>query len=428
MQFKYRPSEHRGGADHGWLKTFHTFSFASYYDPRYENFGALRVINEDRVAPGTGFPTHPHREAEIFSYIISGQLSHKDTMGNVETMVRGDIQMTSGGTGIAHSEYNDHPSEGVHFLQIWALPNRRGLKPKYFTRHFTDEQKKDKIAHLVAPVGYEGVEEVRECSGLTPIHSPVHFFSSLISPSISLTHKLLPSLDGKPNKLFYVQLVQSSGYNTESAPKDGKGPLIKVTGGGQEATLGEGDGVFITGGKVGEEISVENVGKGVPYTDRRLGLALKGAGSSPFVFAAQRVGIPGLGSGINAAMLTSALSNGVEGMFSTSRGLYGMALKGKAPKVFTWTNRGVPYMCLVFHRAMKAQGRDLNKLPYKVRGQYVMSWIAMVLYGVFWFVSGSYLTSPSGRPRTELMALDMQAHCCVIDVEFPRLGKDSKNN
>ncbi|WWC97797.1 hypothetical protein V866_004684 [Kwoniella sp. B9012] len=263
MQFKYRPSEQRGGADHGWLKTFHTFSFASYYDPKYESFGALRVINEDRVAPGTGFPTHPHREAEIFSYIISGQLSHKDTMGNVETMVRGDIQMTSGGTGIAHSEYNDHPSQGVHFLQIWALPNRRGLKPKYFTRHFTDEQKKDKIAHLVAPVGYEGVEEVRECSGLTPIHSPVHFFSSLISPTISLTHKLLPSLNGKPNKLFYVQLVQSSGYNTESAPKDGKGSLIKVTGGGQEATLGEGDGVFITGGKVGEEISIENVGKGV---------------------------------------------------------------------------------------------------------------------------------------------------------------------
>ncbi|WVW79165.1 hypothetical protein I302_101131 [Kwoniella bestiolae CBS 10118] len=175
------------------------------------------------------------------------------------------------------------------------------------------------------------------------------------------------------------------------------------------------------------------VGIVVPYTDKRLGQALKGAGSSPFVLAAQRMGIPGLGSVINAAVLTSALSNGVEGMFSTSRGLYGMALKGKAPKFFTWTNRGVPYMCLIwviaisllgfmtvskgsatvftwftrmigssllivgmsfnwvyirFHRAMKAQGRDLSKLPYKVRGQYTMSWIAMVLYGVFWFTNG----------------------------------------
>ncbi|WWC64264.1 uncharacterized protein I303_106874 [Kwoniella dejecticola CBS 10117] len=175
------------------------------------------------------------------------------------------------------------------------------------------------------------------------------------------------------------------------------------------------------------------VGIVVPYNDKRLGLALKGAGSSPFVLAAQRMGIPGLGSVINAAVLTSALSNGVEGMFSTSRGLYGLALKGKAPKVFTVTKNGVPVMCLLwvisisllgfmtvskgsavvftwftrmigsnllligmcfnwvyirFNRAMKAQGKDRNKLPYKLRGQYVMSWIAMLSYGLFWITNG----------------------------------------
>ncbi|WWC64266.1 uncharacterized protein I303_106876 [Kwoniella dejecticola CBS 10117] len=264
MQFKFRASEDRGGADHGWLKTFHTFSFASYYHPQYEQFGCLRVINEDRVAPKTGFPTHPHREAEIFSYIISGELSHKDTMGNVETMKRGDIQMTSGGTGIAHSEYNDHPTNPVHFLQIWALPNKRGLEPKYLTRHFTDERKKDRLAHIVAPVGYEGVQEVRECEGLTPIHAPLHFFASLLSPSKSVTHTLLPSINGKATKKLYIQLIQSSGYNTESAAKDGKnGPLVQISSGAQSAKLGEGDGVFITSGKTGEEVIIENVGNRV---------------------------------------------------------------------------------------------------------------------------------------------------------------------
>ncbi|WWC91480.1 uncharacterized protein L201_006426 [Kwoniella dendrophila CBS 6074] len=265
MQFKFRASEDRGSADHGWLKTFHTFSFASWYNPEYENFGALRVINEDRVAPRTGFPTHPHREFEIFSYIISGELSHKDSMGNVETMKRGDIQMTSGGTGIAHSEYNDNPSKPVHFLQIWALPNQKGLKPGYFTRHFKDEEKQDKLAHIVAPIGYPGAEEVRECSGLTPVHAPLHFFSTLLSPNKSVQHKLLPSLNGKSTKLVYIQVVQSSGFNTKSSSKDGsKTSLIKITGQNNEVTkLGEGDGVFITKGKIGDELTIENLGKDV---------------------------------------------------------------------------------------------------------------------------------------------------------------------
>ncbi|WVF67218.1 hypothetical protein IAT40_001966 [Kwoniella sp. CBS 6097] len=267
MRFQFRPSQERGGADHGWLKTFHTFSFASYYDPSYENFGALRVINEDRVEPRQGFPTHPHREAEIFSYIVSGQLAHRDSMGNVETMSRGDIQMTSGGTGIAHSEYNPSPSTDVHFLQIWALPFKRGLKPRYFTRHFTDEEKKDQLRGIVAPLGAEGVSEEREGKGLTPIHAPVHFFASLLSPSKSVTHTILPSLNGKSTKLVYIQLIQTSGYNTGPANRSkNAGPLINVVGGSGEkstAELGEGDGVFIRGGNVGEEIGLENVGSGV---------------------------------------------------------------------------------------------------------------------------------------------------------------------
>ncbi|WWD20946.1 hypothetical protein CI109_105424 [Kwoniella shandongensis] len=266
MKFTYRPSEQRGGGDHGWLRTFHTFSFSDYFDPENQSFGALRVINEDRVAPKTGFPTHPHREAEIFSYIISGELSHKDSMGNVETMVRGDIQMTSGGKGIAHSEYNDHPSKEVHFLQIWALPWQRGLTPGYYTRHFTDEEKKDTLKLIVAPLGAEGVSEEREGKSVTPIHSPLHFYASLLSPSASVTHTIVPPTAASQNpneKLVYVQLVQTSGFNTSAAKKDGKGPLVKITSkGGEETTLGEGDGVFIRGGKVGEEVRLENVGAG----------------------------------------------------------------------------------------------------------------------------------------------------------------------
>ncbi|ODN83713.1 hypothetical protein L202_01807 [Cryptococcus amylolentus CBS 6039] len=264
MKFQHRPSEARGGADHGWLKTFHTFSFADYYDPQFQNFGHLRVINEDRVAPGQGFPTHPHREAEIFSYIISGQLSHKDTMGNVETMSRGDIQMTSGGTGIAHSEFNAHPVLPAHFLQIWALPSQRGLKPAYYTRHFTDEEKKDKLVKIVAPMGTEGVVEEREVKGTTPIHSPVYFYASLLSPSKSVTHTLLPPVL-KPtfkDKLIYIQLIQSSGYNTGAASVK-NGAAVKVIGGGLDQVIGEGDGVFIRGGQVGEEVVLENVGQKV---------------------------------------------------------------------------------------------------------------------------------------------------------------------
>ena len=219
-------------ADHDWLKTFHTFSFASYYDPKYESFGNLRVINEDRVEPTTGFGTHGkpsryshswcfclhayeslgHREMEIFSYIVSGELEHKDSMGNLEILKRGDIQLTSAGTGIRHSEYNRNAKEVVHFLQIWAQPSVNGLTPKYFTRHFTDEEKKDTLVTVVAPIGAEGVTETREGSGPTPVQSPVTLKATILSPGKTVEH----TFTGAERK-GYVHVIQTSGYNTLAA-------------------------------------------------------------------------------------------------------------------------------------------------------------------------------------------------------------------
>jgi redox-sensitive bicupin YhaK (pirin superfamily) len=198
--------------------------------------------------------------------IISGELSHKDSMGNVETMKRGDVQMTSGGSGIRHSEYNDHDSTEVHFLQIWAMPEASACrkKPGYYTRHFSDADKTDKWAHIVAPVSQSaefGVVDKREADGPTPIHASVNMLATMLSPAKALTHSLVPTLNGKNGKLVYVQLVQTSGYNPRAAPKDGKSAnLVKVSMGSQEATLGEGDGVFIQQVNVGDEIKVANVG------------------------------------------------------------------------------------------------------------------------------------------------------------------------
>jgi len=151
-----RRSNERGFVDHGWLKSFHTFSFADYFDPEHVEFGPLRVINEDRVQAGAGFGTHGHRDMEIISYVLDGELAHKDSMGNGSTLRPGDVQRMSAGSGVRHSEFNPNPGKPVHFLQIWIQPAERNIEPSYEEKRFAPEQKRGRLRLIVSPNRAEG--------------------------------------------------------------------------------------------------------------------------------------------------------------------------------------------------------------------------------------------------------------------------------
>jgi quercetin 2,3-dioxygenase len=151
-----RRSDERGYADHGWLKSFHSFSFAEYFDPEHVEFGPLRVINEDRVLPGRGFGTHGHQDMEIISYVLSGALAHQDSLGNGSTIRPGDVQRMSAGSGVRHSEFNPSASEGVHFLQIWIQPNVRNIAPSYEEKQFEAQEKRGRLRLIASPDRTDG--------------------------------------------------------------------------------------------------------------------------------------------------------------------------------------------------------------------------------------------------------------------------------
>ena len=205
-----RSSQARGYADHGWLKSYHSFSFAHYYDPHFMGWGNLRVINEDRVAPGTGFGTHGHRDMEIISYVLSGELAHQDSMGNIKGIPPGDVQRMSAGRGVMHSEFNHAKGQQTHFLQIWIEPNQRGIEPSYEQHTVPPEAKRGQLCRIAG-----------EHDALVKIHADASLYAGLFDGAEQA------SLTLDPKRKAYVHLVRGALHVNGQALQSGDALMLE---------------------------------------------------------------------------------------------------------------------------------------------------------------------------------------------------------
>jgi quercetin 2,3-dioxygenase len=190
-----RKTNERGRANHGWLDSRFTFSFADYFDPKFVHFRSLRVINEDWVQPGSGFGMHPHRDMEIITYVLQGGLAHKDSMGNGSSIVPGEVQRMSAGTGVMHSEYNHSTSKPVHLLQIWILPNQEGVEPSYEQKNFSAEEKLGKLRLIASPDGRDGS---------VAIHQDARVYATLLNDGAHVSQSLAPG------RAAWIQVARGS--------------------------------------------------------------------------------------------------------------------------------------------------------------------------------------------------------------------------
>jgi quercetin 2,3-dioxygenase len=207
-----RPSEERGGGNHGWLNTRHTFSFDQYYDPRFMGFRSLRVINEDLVAPATGFPTHPHRDMEIITYILEGKLEHKDSLGTGSIILPGDGQRMTAGRGIRHSEFNPSQTDPVHLLQIWILPEKNGLEPSYEQKSFPESEKRGKLRVIASRDGREGSVKINQDAQL---------YVSLLASGDQVTHEF------EKNRYGWLQVARGGIELNGAQLSQGDGAAIR---------------------------------------------------------------------------------------------------------------------------------------------------------------------------------------------------------
>jgi quercetin 2,3-dioxygenase len=207
-----RPAAERGVANFGWLDSRHTFSFGHYYDPDHMGFGALRVINEDRVAPGGGFDTHGHQDMEIISYVLDGALEHKDSIGTGSVIRPGDVQVMSAGTGIRHSEFNHSKKEPVHFLQIWVLPDRNGIAPRYDQKSFPNAERRDRLRLVGSPDGRDGS---------IVIHQDAEIYDALLSRDHGVSRDL------KAGRKSWIQVVRGAVEVNGKAAAAGDGVAVE---------------------------------------------------------------------------------------------------------------------------------------------------------------------------------------------------------